>query len=249
MRFHSVFIFALGVASVAAAQTTANWNYYGKTGPLGWGKLDPAYATCSQGREQSPVDIRNTHLDKTLRPIEFHYLSASVTVENDGHTIVVHVNPGSYVVADGVRYNLVQYQFRHPSEETVKGKFTDMSVQLVHKSADGKLLIIAVRMLENQDAPNALLATVFANLPATAGKTVKIPDMLNAGGLLPPDRAYWTYMGSLTTPPCTEGVRWYIFQQPITLSRTQLRAFTAIFSKVNTRPAQDLHERKIEASQ
>jgi carbonic anhydrase len=249
MRLSCVFFLVLGVTSVAAAQTTTNWNYYGKTGPLGWSRLDPSFQACSLGHEQSPIDIRNTRLDKTLQPIEFHYRSGPVTLENDGRTIVVHVNPGSYIVAGGVRYNLVQYQFRHPSEESVKGKLTDMSVQLVHKSDDGKIAILAVRLLENQDAPNALLSTLFAKLPATAGKTVKVDDLVNAGGLLPADHGYWTYMGSLTTPPCTEGVRWFVFQQPVTLSRTQLRTFTAIFSKVNTRPVQDAHGRKIEASQ
>lgn len=249
MHFRCVFLLALGLAPLAAAQTATNWDYYGKTGPLGWGRLDPSFATCARGHEQSPIDIRNTHVDKALRPIQFHYLSAPVTLENDGRTIIVHVAPGSYIVAGGVRYNLVQFQFRHPSEEPVKGKYADMSVQFVHQSAEGKMAILSVRLMENQDAPNALLATLFAHLPQTAGKTEKIGDLVNAGALLPADRGYWTYMGSLTTPPCTEGVRWFVFQQPITLSRTQLRRFTAIFSRVNTRPPQDAHGREIAASE
>ena len=248
MRFSLVAVALISIASMSAAQTAANWNYFGKTGPLGWGKLDPAYKACSDGHQQSPLDIRGAHLNKSLQPIEFHYIAGAQTVENNGHTIVVHVNPGSYIVAGGVRYNLMQYEFRTPSEEAVKGKLTDMGVQFLHKSAEGQMAILAVRLAENQDAPNAVLATLFSQLPRKSGETVKISDMLNPGGLMPADRGYWTYMGSLTTPPCTEGVRWFVFQQPVTLSRTQLRNYTSLF-RMNTRPLQDAHGRQIEANQ
>ena len=248
MRFPVISLVFFSFASLTAAQTTANWNYFGKTGPLGWGKLDPAYKACSDGHAQSPMDIRGTHLNKSLQPIEFHYLAGSETLENNGRTIIVHVNPGSYMVAGGTRYNLVQYEFRHPSEEAVKGKLTDMSVQFLHKSADGQLAILAVRLIENQDAPNAVLATLFSQLPRRTGETVKISDLINPGGLLPVERGYWTYTGSLTTPPCTEGVRWYVMQQPITVSRTQLNNYVPLFH-INTRPLQDAHGREIEASQ
>jgi carbonic anhydrase len=160
----------------------------------------------------------------------------------------VHVDPGSYIVADGVRYNLVEYDFRHPSEETVKSKFSDMSIHLIHKSADGKMAIVAVRLIEDQNAPNATLATLWGHLPAVKGKTDKVTDMVNAGGLLPTDRGYWTYEGSLTTPPCTEGVRWFVMEQQVTLSRDQLRAFAGLY-KMNTRPMQDPHGRRIEANE
>ena len=151
-------------------------------------------------------------------------------------------------MAGGVRYNLVEFEFRHPGEETVKGKFSDMSAHLVHRSADGKIAILAVRLLENQNFPNALLAALWKHLPTTAGKSEKVAEMINPGGLLPADRGYWTYMGSLTTPPCTEGVRWFVFEQQVTLSRDQLRAFANIY-KMNTREIQDPHGRRIEANE
>ncbi len=247
MRFSVPAALFLGMAAVAAAQNP-NWSYEGKTGQLRWGKLDPAYKACSDGHEQSPIDIRNAHLNKALQPIEFHYIAGPVTLENNGHTIVVHVDPGSYIVAGAIRYDLVELDFRHPGEETVKRKFSDMSVQLLHKSADGKMAIVAVRMLENQNFPNATLATLWQHLPASAGKTEKVAAMINPGGLLPADRGYWTYMGSLTTPPCTEGVRWFVFEQQVTLSRDQLRAFANIY-KMNTREIQDPHGRRIEANE
>ncbi len=248
MRHSIVAALILAFASLASAQSTAHWDYEGKTGPLGWGKLDPAYTACSKGREQSPIDIRGAKLNKALKPIEFHYIAGPVTLENNGHTIVVHVNPGSYIVANGVRYDLVQFHFHRPSEESFKGKLSDMDIHLVHKSADGKLVVLAVRLNEDLGFPNAMLSTLWQHLPTKVGASEKVTDMVNPGGLLPADRGYWTYMGSLTTPPCTEGVRWFIFEQELSVSRDQLRAFAAIYN-INSRPVQDAHGRRIEANE
>jgi carbonic anhydrase len=239
---------ALISATIAAAQTNAPWDYEGKRGSLVWDKLDPAYKVCSQGHQQSPIDIRGARLNKALQPIEFHYIAGPVMLENDGHTVIAHVDPGSYIVAGGVRYDLVGFDFHHPAEEPVKGKLTDMDAHIIHKSADGKMAILAVRLVEDLSTPNALLATLWPHLPTTPGATAKVADMVSPAGLLPTDRGYWTYEGSLTTPPCTEGVRWFVYEQPLPLSRGQLRAFAALF-KVNTRPIQDPHGRHIEANE
>lgn len=247
MRFLAFAVFILGCATLSA-QSTTDWSYSGRTGPDSWGDLDPSYSACSKGREQSPVDIRRAYLNNALQPIEFHYLAGPVTMENDGHAIVVHVGPGSYIVANGVRYNLIQFDFHHPSEEAVKGDFSDMDIQFEHKSADGRLAEIAVRLSEAQDFPNATLAMLWPHLPTKAGTKVQVSAMVNPSGLLPADRSYWTYMGSLTAPPCTEGVRWFVFQSQVSISRRQLDAFAAIY-KMNTRPLQSLHGRRIEASQ
>ena len=256
MRFPALAALALGLAAVATApacaQTApapaANWSYFGKTGPLVWGKLDPAYRACSQGHEQSPIDIRGAHLNKALPPIKFHYISGPITLVNDGRTIMAQVDPGSYIVANGVRYDLTGFVFHHPGEEAVKGRLSDMEVQLLHRGADGKLAVVDVRLVENPGKPNATLATLWQHLPVTAGASEKIEEMVNPGGLLPADRGYWTYTGSLTTPPCTEGVSWFVFQQELSLDRDQLRAFAALF-RMNSRGLQDPHKRRIEASE
>jgi carbonic anhydrase len=250
MRLPAVALLLAGFACAAGAQapSTPKWDYLGKYGPINWGKLDPAWKACSAGKEQSPVNITGAKLNKGLQPIEFHYMAAPVTLENNGHTVEVHVRPGSYIVADGVRYDLQQFHFHHPAEEAVKGRLSDMVVHLVHQSADGKIAVVAVRFAENRGQPNALLATLWANLPKAAGQTTKIDDVVNPGGFLPADRGYWTYTGSLTAPPCTEGVKWIIFQQEMSLSREQLRAFAALYP-VNSRPLQDLRGRKVEASE
>jgi len=253
MRFPAHAALLLCVATVAAvpspAQSTTPWDYEGKRGALTWGKLDPAFKACSAGHEQSPIDIRGAHLNKALQPIEFHYIGGPVTLENDGHTVIVHVDPGSYILAGGVRYDLTQFDFHHPAEEPVKGKLTDMDIQLVHRSADGKQAIVVIRLAEDRATPpNAVLADLWPHLPTRTGNTEKVTAIINAGGLLPPDRGYWTYIGSLTVPPCTEGVRWFVLEQEVTLSRDQLQAFAALF-KVNSRPLQDPHGRRIEASE
>jgi carbonic anhydrase len=244
MRFSVLAALFLGTAAMAAAQTTANWSYEGKNGQLAWSKLDPSWGACAKGHEQSPIDIRGAKLDKTLKPIEFHYMSGPVTLENTGLTIVAHVDRGSYIMLDGVRYDLVSFDFRHPAEEPVKGRYSDMSIHLLHKSADGKMVIVAVRVVEDRSLGNAILAMLWDHLPKVAHKTETITDLVNPGGLLPADRSYWTYTGSLTTPPCTEGVQWFVFEQELGISRTQLRTFSSMF-KMDTREPQDPHGRKI----
>ena len=229
-----------------AQQTGADWTYEGIKGPLHWGKLDPAYEACGKGKEQSPIDIRGAHLNKNLPPIEFHYIAGSMTLTNTGHTVQVTPPAGSYIIVGGTRYDLVQFHFHHPGEEAVKGKLPDMTLHLVHKSADGKFVVVAVRL--NEGNPNAVLAALWQHLPKKTGDTDKLTDEMSPAGLLPADRGYWTYEGSLTAPPCTEGVRWFIFEQQVEISRDQLRAFAKLY-KVNSRLLQDPHGRKIEASE
>lgn len=236
------------MATTAFAQAGAPWDYAGKRGPLVWGRLDPAYRACSQGHEQSPIDIRGAHLNQALQPIEFHYIAGPVTLENTGNLIVVHVDPGSYIVADGLRYQLQRLEFHRPSEDAVKGKLTDLGVELVHRSEAGKMAIVAVRLTMDRGDPNAVLAQLWPHLPKAAGTSEKVADEVDPGGFLPADRGYWSYVGSLTTPPCTEGVRWFVFEDELSLSRDQLRAYTAIF-RMNSRPLQDLHGRRIEANE
>jgi len=249
MHFDYFAALALGLAaSVAGAQSGAYWDYYGKTGPLAWGRLDPAYQACAKGHQQSPIDIRGAHLNKALQPIEFHYIGGPVTVENDGRRIIVHVDPGSYIITNGVRYDLQQFEFHHPAESAERGKLADLGVELLHKSADGKMAIIEVRFVMDRGNPNAVLAMLWPHLPQKPKTSEKISDMVNPGGFLPVDRGYWTYMGSLSTPPCTEGVRWFVFENDISLSLEQLRAFMILF-RMNSRPLQDPHGRRIEASE
>ena len=144
-------MFILGMSFAANAQqpapTGAPWTYYGRKGPSSWGKLDPAYSACSKGKQQSPIDIRGAKRNPALPPIEFHYISGPVTLVNTGITVRVDVAPGGYMVFNGVRYDLVEFHFHHPAEDLVDGKLSDIQIDLVHKSADGKKALIGVRRL------------------------------------------------------------------------------------------------------
>jgi len=235
-----------GVPLAVTQQSGAPWSYEGKQGPLNWGRLDPAYRACSAGKQQSPIDIRGAHMNKSLQPIEFHYVSGVMTLVNTGHTVQVTPARGGYIIAGGVRYDLQTFEFHHPGEEAVKGKLPDMSVQLIHKSSDGKVAIVAIHL--NEGNANALLAELWPHLPKTPGANDKLEESMSPAGLLPAERGYWTYEGSLTSPPCTEGVRWFVFQQQVELSRDQLRSFAALY-KVNSRLLQSTRGRKIEASE
>lgn len=251
MRFSAIASFALGLSSVfglvpvAGAQTAQpDWTYTGRYGPLNWSKLNPAYSACNKGRQQSPVDIRGARLDKQLQPVQFHFVGGPVDLVNDGHAIVVHPLPGSYVVIAGTRYNLVDFTFHHPSEHAINGELSDMEVDFLTRSEDGKMAELAVLLTENSDFPNATVAMLWQHLPVKAGESKKDDDMVNPGGLFPSDAGYWTYTGSLPAPPCTEGVQWYVFQSPLNISQHQLSTFINLY-RINTRPLQEMHGRRI----
>lgn len=248
MRFSFAAVLLLGLGTTFAAAQSAHWEYQGHEGPFNWGKLDPAYKACGDGHEQSPIDIRGARLNKKLQPLDFHFIAGVVTLENTGHSIMVHVNKGNTLAVDGVTYELQQLVFHHPSEHPVKGTLTDMDADFEYKSADGKLANVSVRLNLDEFHPTAAVAALWEYLPTAIGKTRKTDAMINAGGLLPADHGYWTYTGSLTAPPCTEGVRWFVMEQELGLSRAQLQAFAVLF-KLNSRPLQDRNGRRIEANQ
>jgi carbonic anhydrase len=248
MRLSFIVAVVFGIVTASAAQEGAKWTYEGKTGPLVWGRLDPAYAVCEKGHEQSPIDIRGARLSKALEPLQFHFIAGPMTLENTGRGIVALVDPGSVMVANGVHYHLIELDFHHPSEHAVKGKLSDMEVDMVFRSDDGKIAMVGVRLNQDRSFPNAMLAMLWPHLPTKPGATEKVTDMVSPGALLPADPGYWTYLGSEVAPPCTEEVRWFVFEQDLSMSRDQMRAFAALF-KMNTRPIQDTHGRKIEANE
>jgi carbonic anhydrase len=244
MRITAGFALVLGLATAAAAQTP--WGYVGKDGPMNWGRLDPSYRACADGKLQSPIDIRGAKLNKGLQPLDFHFVAAPVTLENTGNLIVAHMRAGSTLSAEGALYQLQDMVFHHPSEHAVRGKLSDMDVDMVFKGGDGKMAMVTVRLSMERGEANAIVTSLWEHLPTTTGSREEVPTLINPGGLLPRDVSYWAYSGSLTTPPCTEGVRWYVMQQEISISRQQLRQFAGMF-RINSRPLQDAHGRKIEA--
>lgn len=231
------------VAFVAhAADHVPHWGYGGEHGPQVWGDMEADFAACKLGKEQSPIDIRNPK-KSALPALDFEYKKSSAEVVNNGHTIQVTPVDGGVLNLDGVPYKLVQFHFHAPSEEKINGKAYSMVAHLVHQSADGKLAVVAVLLTEGKN--NAALDPLFEAFPQTEGGKKTLAADFNAAELLPAARGYYRYVGSLTTPPCSEGVRWQVLKQPVEVSKTQIAAFRKLYN-MNARPVQPLNGRKVE---
>ncbi|EXI79738.1 MAG: Carbonic anhydrase precursor [Candidatus Accumulibacter appositus] len=228
----------------AYAQAQIPWSYEGEGRPENWGKLRPDYATCADGERQSPIDIRDG-FRVDLEPIRFTYRPSQFRVIDNGHTIQVDVG-GSHIGLLGKTYDLIQFHFHRPSEERIDGQSFDMVMHLVHKSEDGDLAVVA--LLLEQGMENPLIQSVWNNLPLEKNEYVQPPDQgIDLASLIPEDRSYYTYMGSLTTPPCTEDVLWLVLKQTQQLSPEQLRIFSRLYP-YNARPVQPKHSRMIKES-
>ena len=217
----------------------ARWGYHGDIGPAHWGSLDPAFATCTRGSAQSPIDLAGTQ-SRTQPPIELDYGPRAAEIVNTGHTIQVNVAAGSGIMVEKVRYELLQFHFHRGSEHTVAGVRFPLELHLVHRSEDGAFAVIGV--LYREGAASGALAPIWNLLPSEPGTAVALPDTVDVAALLPDRHTTWRYTGSLTTPPCTEGVSWAVMADPMTLSAAQIEAFGAIYDG-NYRPLQPLNDR------
>jgi carbonic anhydrase len=231
----------LWLTPVARAQE-AHWSYAGEEGPEHWGKLSPAYALCGQGKSQSPIDIKGASA-ADLKPIQFDYGATVEEIVNNGHTIQANSAPGSRITVDGHVYELKQFHFHAPSENRFAAKAFPLEVHLVHADKDGKLAVVAVMFREG--AANEAVAAVWAKMPAKKDGKAKPAAPINAGALLPKMRSYYSFTGSLTTPPCTEGVRWLVIEEPSTVSHQQVEAFEKVMGHHNNRPVQALNGRPV----
>jgi carbonic anhydrase len=220
------------------------WSYAGLGGPQAWGKLKPEFSSCANGQRQSPIDIRDG-LALDLDPVQFDYQPSSFSVIDNGHTVQVNLAPGNSIEVNGKRYALLQFHFHRPSEERVNGRQFEMGVHLVHKDAEGRLAVVAV--LLERGAAQPLLQTVWNNLPLEKNEEFAARAQLDLNQLLPTDRRYYTYMGSLTTPPCSEGVLWLVMQQPVPVSANQIDIFSRLYP-MNARPIQRAAGRMIKQS-
>ena len=245
---------ALGLAPVAARAQVAHgsewkteWGYQGAIGPDHWGALAPEYAACD-GKEQSPVDIR-APAKASLPALHFDYRSGPLVIDNNGVTIRVNYPPGrsgDFLIVGDTRYQLVQFHFHRPSEEYIGGKPYPMALHLVHKSSDGKVAGVAV--LLTPGAANAAVQQLWDHMPMTPGPDQAIfGAAVNPADLLPPSYGYYTYTGSITAPPCTEGVTWIVLRSPVEISPAQIAAFAKLFPH-DVRPPQPLNGRVVQES-
>lgn len=222
------------------------WGYTGDIGPAHWGDLAPAFAACKLGVAQSPIDL-TSDIEAKPHDLAFRYVPSPLEIVNNGHTIQVDYAPGSTLLSGGRQYALLQFHFHHLSEHTVDGRPAAMEMHLVHRDAAGNLAVVGVFMSTGQ--PNEALEHVWQDMPAQEGdRRVVEGATINAASLLPADLSYYSYTGSLTTPPCSEDVRWFVLQRPVEVSQEQIDRFAALYPD-NARPTQPLHERTLFFSQ
>lgn len=241
---------AKAAAAAAAAKAPpprvygTHWTYEGESGPANWHKINSDWAKCSTGNRQSPIDIRDG-MKVDLEQIAFDYRPSGFSVTDNGHTVQVAVGPGNYLSVAGRTYELQQFHFHRPAEERVNGKGFEMVVHLVHRDVEGKLAVLA--LLLERGKPQPTIQTVWNNLPLEKGDTATPSIVLDPNDLLPQRRDYYTFMGSLTTPPCTEGVLWLVMKEPVQASPSQMALFSRLYP-FNARPVQANGGRMIKES-
>jgi carbonic anhydrase len=239
--------FALLMSTAAQEQHVQHaWDYGDALGPKHWGDLKPEFAPCKTGHHQSPIDIRNPQ-KADLPLIQFDYKPSPLHIIDNGHTIMINYAAGSSISAGGKKYVLKQFHFHRPSEEKINGKSFDMSVHLVHIDETGKLAVVAVLLQQGQDNP--LVRELWNDLPKEKEKEEFLDKVqIDASWILPSDRRYYTFSGSLTTPPCSEDVTWFVLKHPTTVSAEEIERFSKLYRN-DARPTQPLYDRIVRESQ
>lgn len=235
---------SLLIASVAVAVgDSSHWSYEGPSGPGEWGSLSTQYRSCALGKTQSPIAISDaTAIKSDLPPIDFHYKSSALQIIDNGHTIQVNYEPGSYISVGPEQYSLVQFHFHRPSEEELNGRHYDMVAHLVHQDGAGRLAVVAVLLTAGR--ANSLISLLWEHLPKAKETETRASLKIDLADLLPANLAYYMYRGSLTTPPCSEGVTWFVLRDPMSVSAEQIDRFSNRYP-MNARPVQPLNGRQV----
>ena len=220
-----------------------SWSYEGDTGPDRWGELSEDWAVCGEGQAQSPIDLDSALVMEDVNEYGFTNAGTVVNIYNNGHTILYGVDAGNTVAIDGVDYELLQFHFHAGSEHTVDTVGYPMEVHFVHSDVDGNLAVLGVFIEEGAENPT-LAGALWDSIPAEVYETVDDATVTCDPYELIPGGVVWKYDGSLTTPPCSEGVNWNVFMTPITMSAAQMDAFTALYAN-NYRPVQPLNDRTV----
>ncbi len=224
----------ISVTTSACVSKTPHWDYDGPSGPAHWGTLHEDYALCGEGSSQSPVDLLFAADVGASAPVLRH-IPSEATVVNNGRTIRVDLSSGSAIEVDGDRFELLQFHFHTPSEHTMVGAHTPMEIHFVHRNASGRLTVLGV-LVEEGD-PNGVLGPVWDRMPYRAGESATLEEPVDPSALTRGVAPFLRYPGSLTTPPCSEGVEWFVGTKPISASRTQIERMRDFIGKSN-RPTQ-----------
>lgn len=234
-------IIGLADASKLTNAQSLKWGYGGTVGPGNWADLSPEFVTCKIGKKQSPINLENG-TDANLPAIEFAYKNTPFTITNRGYDLQINYEPGSYAIIGNKKYELLQFHFHSPSEHTLNGNAYPMEAHLVHQSEDGEYAVVGVLALQGKK--NDFIEALWSNIPESGAKKTVSGIEINASALLPEDKSYYHYTGSFTTPPCTEGVNWNVFETPIEVSTQQIVDYYALYQG-NARPVQALNNRML----
>ena len=237
----SLFVVGLLLCSSAFAASGPHWEYTGEAGAENWAKLSPDFAACG-GKNQSPINLTG-FIEAQLKPIAFSYKAGVTEILNNGHTVQVNAAAGSSITVDGVQFDLKQFHFHAPSENLIKGKSYPLEAHLVHADKDGNLAVVAVMFKEGK--ANKALEKAWAQMPKNAGDKLSLTEKIAPTEILPKNRDYYRFNGSLTTPPCSEGVRWLVMKHAMTASEAQIEAFTHVIHHPNNRPVQPVNARPV----
>lgn len=243
-RFLSLIILCalVFVPGIAQEQPAHTWDYSTAHGPGHWAELSPEFAACKNGHRQSPIDIRNPK-KADLPAIQFDYQPSPLHIIDNGHTILINYAPGSSITVGGKKYALKQFHFHRPSEERIDGKRFDMVAHLVHQDEEGKLAVVAVLLQQGGDNP--LVHELWGDFPKEKEKEETLDSVqVNLAQILPADRGYYTFPGSLTTPPCSENVTWFVLKHPVTISAAEIEQFSKLY-RDDARPTQPLYDREV----
>jgi len=245
--FLPILFLSLGAISPTGFAAEVEWGYEGETGQEFWAELSPEFHLCGEGTQQSPVDIVAAMEYEDSPKVKLKYKKTPLVIKNNGHTIEVEYETGSMLKLDGEEYRLLQFHFHTPSEHTVDGGPFPMEAHLVHINSSGQLAVVGIFMEEGDE--NEFIQTIWDYMPIQEGEMLVENTDINVKHFLPDDdEAYFHYAGSLTTPPCSEGVKWFVLNESVEVSAAQIMQFKAIFP-LNARPVQALNDRIIHISE
>ncbi|CAK8712683.1 MAG: carbonic anhydrase [Candidatus Electronema aureum] len=233
---------ALVLLAGTACAAEGQWGYAGENGPEHWAALDPSFALCAQRANQSPVNLTG-FIEAELEPISFDYSGLVTKLRRTNSTVQADYSAGSFITLGGRSYELKQIDFHTPSEHQIDGESFPLEAQFVHADANGQLAVISV--LYNLGEENFALKKLWQQMPTEAGQEVGMATQVRADKLLPENREYYRVTGSLTTPPCTEGVLWLILKNQVATSEAQVKQFSELLGGPNNRPPQSLKARAV----
>ena len=222
-----------------------HWAYLGQVGPKHWSELNKKFKMCSEGKHQSPINIiPNKHIQ--LKSLDLEYKSPSESIIDNGHTVQVNIKEGSLFKINGVDYKLKQFHFHVPSENNINGNEFPMEAHFVHATDDGKLAVVAVMFETGEENP--VIAKIWKELPSLKmGEKVKFElSDKDIKALMPDNKEYYKFEGSLTTPPCSEDVKWHVYKHPLSVSKEQVIEFFKLYGFPNNRPIQETNKREID---